>query len=203
MNLLGKYYTLEQLETKSFGAASIVPLIDMKINDSIFEYISIFYNLSPGIKEFLPGFDCSTSEKASSAVSEHALSTHIGMQISYVMCIDGKPIGFIFVNTPKLNELKINFPNWTIDFCIFGPFEGRGFMKGFLPQLMAILKNDFLIDELFAIVDIHNKRSLSLLTRFPFEEWNEGYGGKFINPSTGNTAKVFCCKLSTINFKKE
>ena len=200
--ILGKYFILEQIRSKTFGDASIVPLIDMPMSEDMFKYLSMLYQLSPDVKHFLSGMDLSTPKETAITLSKNALSTHIGMQISYAMCIEGKPTGFVFINTPDYNKTTVNFPHWTIDFCMFVPFAGHGFMSSFMPHILAMLKDAFKIDELFAIVDTHNSKCLSLLSKFWFEDWVDYGGQTFIDPKTGNIAKVLFCNLSTINFRR-
>jgi hypothetical protein len=200
--IIGKYFTLEQIRSKTFGDASIIPLIDMRMDEKIFTYFSSLYKLSPDIKKYMPGMDLSTPKATASFLSGHGLSTHLGLQISYVLCIEGKPAGFVFVNTPDYNKATVNFPHWSIDFCMFVPFAGNGFMSSFMPHILAMLKDAFKVDELFAIVDTHNSKCLSLLSKFWFEDWDDYSGQAFKDPNTGNIAKVLCCNLSTINFRR-
>ena len=201
MGNIGKYFTLEQIQSKRFGVGSLVPIIDMQINENIFNLLSTLYNLSPDIKLYLPGLDFSTPKKTASKLAEYGLATHTGLQVSYIMCIEGKPIGITFINTPDYNQAKVIFPHWSIDFCIFVPFSGHGYMSSFLPHILNMLKCSFNVDELFAIVDQRNDKSLSLLSNFGFYEWRDNQG-TFFDPNTGNCAKVLCCKLETINFKR-
>ncbi len=202
-SILGKYFTLEQIKAKHFGNASIVPIINMNLNESIFEYFSVLYKLSPDIKTFLPKLDLSTPKETASVLTQYGLSTHMGLQIPYVMCHKGKPIGFIIVNTPDYNQITVNFPHWTVDCCVFVPFAGCGYMSSFTPHLMAMLKHNFNIDEFYAIVDQNNHKCISLLSKFPFDEWCDDGGKRFADFETGNYARIFCCKLSTINFVKQ
>lgn len=200
INIIGKYFTLEQLKAKVFKEVAIVPIAEGFLTEEYTIILSALYEASPNVQKYMPGLDMSSPEKVIETIHMQYIGTKLGYKFSLAIIIENKPGGLIFVNTPDYNDIAANFSVWTIDFCLFVPFEGYGLMSSLLPYILSMLKDDFHIKELFAIVDSHNDKCLALLPKFYFEEWNDPEGLTFDDPNTGNTAKVFCCPLAEISF---
>lgn len=94
-----------------------------------------------------------------------------------------------------LNQVAINFPQWTIDFCIFEPLEGKRFMRTPLRHVLLMLKNELGVKNLFAIVDEDNIQCLNFMKSLPFQLQPE----VLTDPTTGKKAKLFLCPLSKID----
>lgn len=199
-NIIGNYFTLKQLKAKVFNNVTIVPIVEGFLTKEYTIMLSALYEASPNVQKYMPGLDLSSPEKVIETIHKQYIGTKLGYKFSLAILFDDKPCGLVFINTPDYNDIAANFSAWTIDFCLFVPFEGNGIMSSVLPHILCMLKNDFHINELYAIVDSRNDRCLALLPKLYFEEWNDPEGQTFDDPNTGNTAKVFLCTLSGITF---
>jgi RimJ/RimL family protein N-acetyltransferase len=203
-NILGKYFSLEQLTQEPMGQLRLQPIdAGLIFNEQAQSVIQIFAEQSPRIKKYFPNLDLSSNEKIADYFIKVCNKTELGYEFGYSIKMnsagDAGVIGIIIVHTPAENELAINFPNWTIDFFLFEPLEGKGIMRNCLLRVMNILKNRMSVEKIYAIVDEHNTRSLKLLFKLPFDCLKN----IMINPATGERANVFCCDLTTITFQKQ
>lgn len=110
---------------------------------------------------------------------------------------DNGVIGFIFVHTPSENQFAIGLPEWTIDFCLFEPLEGKGIMRTSILRVLNVLKTDMNVTNVYAIVDVNNGKCVKLLSLLPFDCQKEF----LVDNSTGNRANLFKCDLTKINFQ--
>lgn len=196
------YYQLEQLRQIQMGELRLQP-IDAGIifNEQQRDVIAQFAKGSPRIKKYLPNLDLSSSEAIAKYFSVYCKKTEMGLEFGYAIKLnkygDVGTIGFIFVHTPSLNEVAINFPQWTIDFCLFEPLEGKAIMRTSILRVLEMLKNTLNVKAVFAIVDEDNAKCLNLIKNLPFDLTSD----TLTDPTSGNRAKLFCCPLHSINFQ--
>ena len=198
------YYSLDQLRQIPMGGLRLQPIdAGIVFDRQQQEIVSLLAQKSPRIKRFLPNLDLSTADAVAKYFSVFCQKTELQLEFGYSIKInrhgDMGYMGFIFVHTPLLNKVSINFPQWTIDFCIFEPFEGRKFMRTPLRHVLLMLKNELKVKNLFAIVDEDNEHCLNFMKSLPFKRQPE----TLTDPTTGKKAFLFMCPLSQIdiNFK--
>ncbi len=204
--LSDRYYSLEQLRQIPMGGLRLQPIdAGIVFDKQQQEIVSLFAEKSPRIKKFLPNLDLSSPEAVQKYFSIFCQKTEMQLEFGYSIKMnkygDQGYMGFIFVHTPLLNQVAINFPQWTIDFCIFEAFEGKRFMRTPLRHVLLMLKNELKVENVFAIVDEDNKQCLDFMKSLPFKLQPEC----LTEPTTGKKAKLFMCPLSQIeiNFKRQ
>lgn len=197
--LADKYYSLDQLRQIPMGGLRLQPIDAGIVFDKQQQAIvSLFAQKSPRIKRFLPNLNLSSSEDVEKYFSVFCQKTEMQLEFGYSIKMnkhgDVGYMGFIFVHTPLFNNVAINFPQWTIDFCIFEPLEGKGFMRTPLRHIMLMLKNEMGVKNLFAIVDEDNIQCQNFMKSLPFRMQPE----TLTDPTTGKKANLFLCPLSQI-----
>lgn len=199
-NIIGKYYSLDQLRQVPMGQVRLQPIDgSLVVNTSAQTLISVMAGATPDIKKYLPNLDLSSAEAVAKYFSVFCMKTEMGYEFGYsIKTGDDGFLGFIFVHTPAQNEIAINFPHWTIDFCIFSPFAGQGIMAQSLVRVLFILKSQMNVNDVFVYVDENNTKCLNLLAKLPFDRQPE----TLTDPITGHKAILFCCPLHSINFQR-
>lgn len=197
--LADKYYSLDQLRQIPMGGLRLQPIdAGIVFDKQQQEIVSLFAQKSPRIKRFLPNLNLSSSEDVEKYFSVFCQKTEMQLEFGYSIKMnkhgDVGYMGFIFVHTPLFNNVAINFPQWTIDFCIFEPLEGKGFMRTPLRHIMLMLKNEMGVKNLFAIVDEDNIQCQNFMKSLPFRMQPE----TLTDPTTGKKANLFLCPLSQI-----
>lgn len=198
-NIIGKYYSLDQLRQVPMGQVRLQPIDgSLVVNTSAQTLISVMAKATPDIKKYLPNLDLSSAEAVAKYFSGFCMKTEMGYEFGYsIKTGDDGFLGFIFVHTPAQNEIAINFPHWTIDFCIFSPFAGQGIMAQSLVRVLFILKSQMNVNDVFVYVDEDNTKCLNLLAKLPFDRQPE----TLTDSTTGHKAILFCCPLHSINFQ--
>lgn len=199
-SILGKYFSLEQLQQVPMGQVRLQPIdARLALDSSSQQTVALMAQISPDIKQYLPNLDLSSANAIGKYFLRHQQMTELGYKFGYAIKMgDDGYMGFIFINTPAINEKAINFPNWTIDFCLFQPFQGQGIMLKSLSRALYILKSIMHVDNVYAYVDEDNSKCLNLLSNLPFDLQPE----KLTDPATGKKALLFCCPLHQINFQR-
>lgn len=198
-----KYYSLDQLRQIQMGEIRLQP-IDAGIifNEEQQQVIQLFAEKSPRVKKYLPNLDLSSTEAIAKYFSIYCQKTEMGLEFGYAIKMnkygDAGTIGFIFIHTPGLNQVAINFPQWTIDFCLFEPLEGKAIMRTSILRVLDTLKNSMGIKNVFAIVDEDNTKCLRLMSNLPFDLQPD----TLTDPTNGKKAKLFMCPLHLINFQR-
>lgn len=198
----GKYFTVDQLRQIPMGGLRLQPIdAGLVFDEQQQAVVQVFASRSPRIKKYLPNLDLSSTEAIAKYFTTFCMKTEMGLEFGYSIKMvqhgDVGYLGFIFVHTPALNEVAINFPHWTLDFCIFEGLEGRSFMRGSLIHILKLLKEKMNVPDVFAIVDEDNERCLHLMEKLPFELRPE----VLTDPTTGHKAKLFRCDLTAFTFK--
>lgn len=198
-NIIGRYYTLDQIRQVPMGQIRLQPIDAHLVVDTASQLaVSTLAKISPAVKKYLPNLDFSSPDAVAKYFNLYYKKIELGYEFGYAIKMgDDGYIGFIFIHTPYLNKKAINFPNWTIDFCLFSPFENQGIMIQSIARVLYILKSDFNVENVYAYVDERNSKCLKLLSRLPFDLQPE----TLTDPSTGHKAKLFCCPIHEINFK--
>lgn len=197
-NIIGKYYTLDQIKQIPMGQIYLQPIDAAIIFDSdLQKNISMMAKISPKIAKFLPKFNIVSENDVVQFFTNFCKKTEAGYEFGYTIKINNGILGFIFINTPAINRLAIHFPQWTIDFCLFEPFEKQGIMIQCLARILYFLKVELHVKNIYAIVSPENIDSLKLLSHLPFDLQQES----LTNPTTGEEAKLFCCPIHEIKFQ--
>lgn len=197
-NIIGKYYTLDKLNRIPMGQIYLQPIdADIIFDSDLQRNISIMSNISPKISKFLPKFNISSENDVLQFFINFCKKTEAGYGFGYAIKMGSSILGFIFINTPAINVIAINFPQWTIDFCLFEPFEKKGIMIQCLARILYFLKVELDIRNIYAIVSQENTDSINLLSHLPFDLQQES----LTDPTTGEKAKLFCCPIHEINFQ--
>ena len=196
------YYTLDQLRQIPMGDVRLQPIdAGIVFDDKQQQVVKIFADQSPRVKQFLPNLELSSVEAISKYFTIFCQKTEMNLEFGYSIKLnkygDAGTVGFIFVHTSLLNKVAINFPQWTIDFCLFEVMEGKGLMKAAILRVLNTLKNQMGVKNLFAIVDVDNDRCLKLMAKLPFDLQPQ----VLHDPNTSKKAKLFMCPLSHINFQ--
>lgn len=123
---------MRQLHLQPIGAELAFEEIPQKA-------ISFFAKNFPDIKTFLPNMDIYSPEAVANYFKNYCMKTELGYEFGYSIKMGATAyLGFIFVHTPSLNELSIGFPKWSLDFCLFKPFENKGIMSQSIAHLLAV-----------------------------------------------------------------
>lgn len=199
LNILGRYFSLSQLNQIPMGQIHLQPIDAALVFDQQQHVvISGMFQLTPSIGKYLPNFDLSSSDKACDYFGEFMLATEFGYGFGYAIKMDNIIMGFIFVHTPEQNKKSIHFPEWSVDFCLFQPFQGKGIMTKSLSHILFFLKTKLGVSNVYAYVDESNTACLNMLPRLPFDLQPE----VLTDPITGHRAKLFCCPISQIKFQR-
>lgn len=198
-NIIGQHYTLEQLRQIPMGQLLLQPIdAELSCDELAQKAISILANDSPDIKTFLPNLDIYSPEAVAKYFTNYCMKIELGYEFGYSIKMGAiLYLGFIFVHTPSSNELSIGFPKWSLDFCLFKPFENKGIMSQSIVHLLAKLKSDFGIDEIYTYISEENIKCLRLLQHLPFDLQPE----TLTDPSNNTKAKLYCCPLKEIDFQ--
>lgn len=197
-----KYYSLSQLRQIQMGGLRLQP-IDAGI---VFEedqqnVVLAFAAKSPRVKKYLPNLDLSSNEAITKYFSAICQKTEMGLEFGYSIKMNNHGdigyMGFIFVHTPTLNEVAINFPHWTLDFCLFEGLEGRGFMRGSLITVLSTLKKEMDVKFVYTVISEDNDRCIKLIENLPFYDT-----GETLTAPDGSKAKLYCCILKNLSFTK-
>lgn len=202
-NIIGCHYSLEDIRQIQMGSIRLQPIdFGLIFNDQALQVIQIFAEQSPRIKKFLPNLDLSSVDNMRKYFANICKKTELGYEFGYAIKMnsagDNGVIGFIFVHTPSENQFAIGFPEWTIDFCLFEPLEGKGIMKTSIIRVLNVLKSDLNVNAVYAIVDENNTKCIKLLSLLPFDSQKD----ILVDHATGNRANLFKCDLTTINFQR-
>lgn len=201
-NIIGKHYTLDNIRQIQMGSVRLQPIdFGLIFNDQALQVIQIFAEQSPRIKKFLPNLNLSSVDDMRKYFANICKKTELGYEFGYAIKMnsagDNGVIGFIFVHTPSENQYAIGFPEWTIDFCLFEPLEGKGIMRTSILRVLNVLKYDNHVSDVYAIVDEHNSKCIKLLSHLPFDCQKD----ILVDHATGNRANLFKCDLTKINFQ--
>jgi len=199
-SILGEYYTLEDLQPVFCGNSGITlsPLGAAQAFDEHYPmFISTLWKTGSNIQRFFPSLDLSTEDSVKKFMLSACVITEQGEKFAYVITVNHIPAGMFIITTPHLNEKKIHYNHWTMDFFLFGFYEGKGVMTIAMPRMLLLLKN-IGIDDIHFIVDESNTRCLNLLAKFPIDEIDNS---SWHNTMNGQRPRVFSCPLSIINFQ--
>lgn len=143
----------------------------------------MFYKISSrlDLKEFLPGAYAESKDDATKIVDN--LITKFIIKRCLPFCVAEKkskiPIGYILCHTPIATYPNSNeeIGDWTIDFWLEKKYEGSGIMSASVYNLMAYLQ-EMEVPRVYAFVDKHNHKSISLLEKCKFIKVSETYDKK-------------------------
>lgn len=202
-NIIGKFYTLENIRQIPMGDVRLQPIdFGLVFNDQALQVIQIFAEQSPRIKKYLPNLDLSSLEVMRKYFANLCKKTELGYEFGYAIKMnsagDNGVIGFIFVHTPDENQYAIGLPEWTLDFCLFEPLEGKGIMRNAILRILNMLKNELHVSDVYAVVDENNGKCIKLLHLLTFDCQKD----KLVDNQTGNLANLFHCNLTTLNFQR-
>ena len=156
------------------------------------------------LKEFMPGVDFSTEEKAKKALEGYMLRTEQGLGITYVIRNQNIPVGMIFVNTPKYNKIALNLNIWTVDFFAMKSIEHKKIMFNCLCQILSVMKSDFNVPKVYALVNKANIDCLKLIHHPQYPLFEEIDNTSFKDKDhPGESPRVFVLNLATMNFIHE
>ena len=198
MNYLGKYYKLSDLNNKNIGSNFFLkPLDDLYIADDI---ITLPILLSTDrIRRFLPSFDFSKKGNSPEEfIHKEILKTRQGLGFSFAIRMNVGLIGMISLETPALNYNNTGFENWTISFCISELFEGKGIMTVALINVFYFLKYELAVDEVYAVTEIDNHRSINIMNKIGLTEMDNS-DFKW-DPSYSNS-KPIIYKMNLLKFQ--
>ena len=137
------------------------------------------------IKRYLPNMDFSTKDSALKFLTEKGLS------IAYVITADNMPMGFIFIDTPTVNE-SIGLNKWTLTFFMLSPMRGKGLMTASLGRILYLLKTKLGVSQVYATADKINTVSQKILQATCFEPTDIH--------DVANQGITYVCNLDTLNF---
>lgn len=199
-NIIGRYFSLDQLRQIPMGQVRLQPLDGrLAMDPSSQQMVAVMAQTTPDIKKYLPNLDLSSAKSIGRYFLNYCSKTELGYEFGYAIKTgDDGYLGFIFVHTPEMNEKVINFPKWSTDFCLFKPFQGQGIMTQTLSRVLYLLKTEMKVSEVYAYVDEENESCLKMLSRLPFDLQPE----TLTDPITGHKALLFCCPLHEINFQR-
>lgn len=199
-NIIGRYFSLDQINQVPMGQVRLQPIdARLAMDPSSQQVVQVMAKTSPDIKKYLPNLNLSSTDAIGTYFRQYYTKTEYGYEFGYSIKMgDDGYLGFIFIHTPAMNEKAINFPKWSIDFCLFEPFRGKGIMLQALSRVLFILKSEMNVREVYAYVDEDNSNCLRMLSRLPFDLQPQ----TLTDPNTGHKAKLFCCPLHEINFQR-
>jgi hypothetical protein len=196
------YYSIDDLNPIVCGRSGIYlePIApDFTSNEIILKTVPTLFSTSANIKKFLPTLDFSTTESIEKFSKITMLRTTAGLQFTYGIYTKGILVGMIFVNTPAFNKSSMGLNEWTLDFFVFGPFEGQGFMRTAFPRMMMFLQKNIGIESFYLLVDEDNERCINFILQYPIDEVDNSGFKNLDNQS--EPPLVFECQLSTIRFQ--
>lgn len=195
-----KYFKLSDLKRIPIGGQfSLLPIDIKSVLEGDDEAMLDILSQTERLKKYVPLLDFSNPNNSSkNFLKKQIMLTESGLGFSFGLRQNNCLCGAIIVDTPYYSKVTIGFEHWTISFFLFEPFENLGLMSAALLRTLAFLKEKIGVKNLYAIVDPGNIKSIHLLKKCLFEEIsNDGWHEK----SRNNTPIVFCCNLTTINFK--
>lgn len=201
-SFVGVYFKESDLSTIKCGNSGIelIPInADIASSDSVANMFHLFGNTEV-IKKYLPSMDFSSQLKTQEFLMKSYLGTKMGGKITYFITSGGMPLGMIFLTTPGVNKLLINYCHWTMDFFLFTEFEGKGIMGISLARMLKFMKEQLEIDEVHFMVDADNQRCISLLENMGVMDELDNAGWN--NTDGGSVPRVFVCPLKDISFQK-
>lgn len=143
------------------------------------------------IKRYLPNMDFSTKDSALKFLSNLPILTEKGLSIAYVITADNMPMGFIFIDTPTVNE-SIGLNKWTLTFFMLSPMRGKGLMTASLGRILYLLKTKLGVSQVYATADKINTVSQKILQATCFEPTDIH--------DVANQGITYVCNLDTLNF---
>jgi RimJ/RimL family protein N-acetyltransferase len=198
---MNHYYSIDDLDPIVCGRSGIYlePIApDFATRDTIISTVPILFKTSINVQKYLPSLDFSSKESVEQFSRVTMLRTTTGFQFTYGIYLNGIIVGMIFINTPAFNKTSMGMHEWSLDFFVFAPFEGQGFMQIALPRMMMFLQKNIGVKTFYLLIDEDNKRCINLISRFPFDEMENS---RFINKEElSRPPRVFECPLSTIRF---
>lgn len=198
---MNHYYSIDDLDPIVCGRSGIYlePIApDFATRDNIISTVPILFKTSINVQKYLPSLDFSSKESVEQFSRVTMLRTTTGFQFTYGIYLNGIIVGMIFINTPAFNKTSMGMNEWSLDFFVFAPFEGQGFMQIALPRMMMFLQKNIGVKTFYLLIDEDNKRCINLISRFPFDEMENS---RFINKEDlSRPPRVFECPLSTIRF---
>lgn len=200
INVLGKYFTLQALKAIPLGSNFNMRPYDVSqlLEGADITVLKIMIN-SAEIKRYLPNMDLTTEDKVNDFLINTIRKTELGLEFTYAIRMNAFLAGMIFVKTPEMNKRAIGFQYWTIDFFLFELFVGRGLMNAALGRLLYFLKTSIGVEALYALIDADNKKSLNLIAKLPFDEFDNT--GFYTREYLGVAPRVFVCHLDQVNFQ--
>lgn len=150
------------------------------------------------IKKHLPGLNFNTEESCKKQLEKYMLQTEKGYGFTYVIRAQNCPIGMLFIESPKYNDVVLKLRIWTISFFIIDAYEHNGIMYKSIIRIMNLL-NNIGVHNIYAIVDPTNVASIRLLDKCMFTETDNSYfWNKYPN---GDKPLVFKVNLPSISFQ--
>jgi RimJ/RimL family protein N-acetyltransferase len=199
-DIIDDYYSLESLKFIPCGNTGLnMRAVDAGfMEDEAFLASMQLFGNTERIKKFLPNLDFSSKEAVQKWVFAISSKTEKGWEFAYAIRINSGVVGLIMVSTPAYNKAIIGFEEWTMDFFVIEPFEGKRIMKAMLPRFLQFLKNEIEVDSIYVIIDQDNSRCLNLIANFPFDEVDNS---DFTNiQNVAKAPRVFECPLWSIRF---
>ena len=198
-NIIGRYFSLDQLRQIPMGQTRLQPIDGrLAIEPSSQQVVETMAQTTPYISKYLPNLDLSSASAIGKYFRNYCQMTELGYEFGYAIKTDDNGyLGFIFVHTPAMNEKAVNFPHWSIDFCLFKFFQGKGIMNQSIARVLYLLKTEMNVREIYTYVDETNVNCLRMLSRLPFDRQPE----TLTDPNSGYRALLFCCLLHEINFQ--
>ena len=198
-SIIGKYFSLDQLRQIPMGQIRLQPIDGrLAIDPSSQQVVETMAQTTPDISKYLPNLDLSSASAIGKYFRNYCQMTELGYEFGYAIKTgDDGYLGFIFVHTPAMNEKAVNFPHWSIDFCLFKFFQGKGIMTQSIARVLYLLKTEMNVREIYTYEDETNVNCLRMLSRLPFARRPE----TLTDPNTGHRALLFCCLLHEINFQ--
>lgn len=197
----GQYYSIDDLDPIVCGRSGIYlePIApDFAGRDTIVKTVPSLFKASINVQKYLPSLDFTSKESLEQFSRVTALRTTKGLQFTYGIYLKGIIVGMIFVNTPAFNKASMGLNEWSLDFFVFAPFEGQGFMRIALPRMMMFLQKNIGVDTFYLLIDESNERCIDFISIFPFDEIDNS---RFKNKEDlSRPPRVFECPLSTIRF---
>lgn len=187
-------YRLEDLIAMRLGQGLMLAPYDaqryFELGENDAQLLSILSD--DAIKRYLPNLDLSTKESALKFLSNLFLLTEEGLSIAYVITANNMPIGFIFINTPTINE-SVGLNKWTLTFFMLPPMRGKGLMTASLGKILYLLKTKLGVSEVYATADKTNMISQKTLQAVCFEPTSIH--------DVANQGITYVCNLDTLKFQ--
>ena len=200
-DLAGKFFSTNDLKSIPFGnsGVSLRPIdFGLYMDDANLQMLQLMGD-SERIKRFLPSLDFSSKEKIQQLILALCKKTEMGLEFAYGIYVNNAVVGMFFVNTPDYNKAIIGLPEWTMDFFIVEPLEGKGIMLTALQRMLYFLQSSIGVKSLYVLIDQDNTRCLNLIRGLPFDP-KDNSGFKI--PMNNYVAPlVFECPLSLIQFR--